>query len=79
MVNYKPFRCNNNISLTKIVAKLSIYFKYDGAKMMKDSDPTIINKFAGFKYQEVIIDDFSILEPMLKHIKEVICNNSQEK
>ena len=47
--------------------------------MLNHSEPNIINKFAGFKYQEVITDDFSILQPMLNHIKEVICNNSQEK
>ena len=79
LVNYKPFRCNNNISLTQIVSKFSKYFKYESTEMVKDSKPNIINKFAGFKYQEVITDDFTILQPMLNYIKEVICNNSQEK
>ena len=52
---------------------------YEGAEMMKDSEPNIINRFAGFKYQEVITYDFTILELMLKHITDIICNNSQEK
>ena len=47
--------------------------------MTLESKPNIINRFAGFKYDEVITDDFSILQPMLKHIKEVICNNRDEK
>ena len=46
---------------------------------MKDSEPNTINRFAGFKYHEVITNDFTILQPMLNHIKEVICNNSQDK
>ena len=79
MTKYKLFKCNQNINLSQIFSKFSMYFKYDGTELMKESTPNIINRFAGFKYEEVITDDFSILRPMLDHIKEIICNNSQEK
>ena len=67
------------IPMSQIFSKFSNYFMYRGTKMLKDSEPNIINKFAGFKYREVFTDDFTILQPMLNHIKEVICNNSEEK
>ena len=79
MAKFKPFQSNQNISLSHTFSKLSNYFMYRGADMLNHSEPNIINTFAGFKYQEVITDDFTIIQPMLDHIKEVICNNSQAK
>ena len=52
---------------------------YRGDEVLQEPNPNIINIFAGFKYQEVITDDFTIIQPMLNHIKTVICNNSEEK
>ena len=81
----KPFFGNNNISLAQIVNKYSNYFLYDDLKLFKPCDEnkelenTIINIFQGYKYQEVITDDFSILQPLLNHIKEINCNGNEKK
>ena len=81
----KPFYRNTKISLAHIVNAYSNYFLYDDLKLFKPCDEnkeleeTIINIFQGYKYQEVITDDFSILEPLLNHIKEVNCNGDERK
>ena len=81
----KPFHGNTKISLSHIVNAYSNYFLYDDLKLFKPCDEnkeleeTIINIFQGYKYQEVITDDFTILEPLLNHIKEVNCNGDERK
>ena len=76
---YKPFRGNNNINLAQIVMKYSRYFAYDDAGISKKNKDNVINIFQGFKYDEVISDDFTKLEPFLNHIRHILCNNDEEK
>ena len=81
----KPFHGNTKISLSHIVNAYSNYFLYDDLKLFKPCDEnkeleeTTINIFQGYKYQEVVTDDFTILEPLLNHIKEVNCNGDEKK
>ena len=81
----KPFYGNTKISLAHVVNAYSNYFLYDDLKLFKpcnenkELEETTINIFQGYKYQEVITDDFSILEPLLNHIKEVNCNGDERK
>ena len=76
---FKPFKGNDNISLSQIVSKYSTYFIYDAAEVSKESKPKVINMFQGFKYQESSSNDFSMLEPFLNHIKHIICNDNADK
>ena len=79
LTNYKPFKKNNNISLAQIISKFSKFFLYREADMLAENKDDVINIFAGWKYQPVMTEDFSILEPLLYHIKHIICNDSEEK
>ena len=75
----KPFTGNNIITLYSIVNKFSNFFRYDSAEMSKDNKEDVINLFQGFKYAEIETDDFTILQPFLNHIKNVICAGDDEK
>ena len=81
----KPFKGNNKINLCQIVNEYSNLFLYDDYQLYKPDNTNIdkqlhtINIFQGYKYDEIITDDFTILEPFLKHIKEVNCNNNDKK
>ena len=76
---YKPFRGNNKITLEMIVKRYSMEFAYDSAEISKDNKEGIINLFQGFKYAESISNDFEPLQPFLNHIREVVCNNDEQK
>ena len=78
---YKPFKNNTKITLYHIIYKFSNWFLYDDSKIMaKNNDPeNIINIFQGFKFNESTTDDFTILEPLLDHIKTIVCNNDDKK
>ena len=75
----KPFRCNSNINLFQIFRKYSNNFDYDDIKISKENEDNVINYFQGYKHEEVITDDFSILNPLLNHIKNIICNGDERK
>ena len=78
--NYKPFYKNNKISLAQVVGYYSRYFQYEDAKITTEEDSTsITNLWPGFKYEESSSDDFTMLQPLLQHIKHVICNDDEEK
>ena len=47
MTKYKPFKCNQSISLSQVFSRFSMYFMYQGAEVMLESDPNIINSFIG--------------------------------
>lgn len=76
---FKPFRNNNSINLYQVVSKFSNYFRYYSAKMTKDNIDGVINTFQGFKYEEIETDDFTILEPFLKHIENIVCAGDKDK
>ena len=76
---YKPFNGNKNVSIYQLISKYSDWFLYRDVKLTKESTDDVINVFQGFKYQEIITDDFTILQPFLTHIKTVICANNDEK
>ena len=80
---YKPFKNNTKITLLKIVSKYSDHFLYDDvifAPRNKDFDVNrIINIFQDFKYKESESNDFQKLQPLLDHIKNIVCNNDEEK
>lgn len=75
----KPFKANNNITLYNIVSKFSNYFRYDSADICKKNKKRIINLFQGFKYPVIKTNDFTIIQPFLNHIKNIICNGDVEK
>ena len=75
----KPFKGNTNINLYQIFSKYSDNFTYDDIKLSKQNEANIINYFQGYKHKEVITDDFTILEPLLGHVKHVICNDDEKK
>ena len=62
-----------------IVKRYSMNFAYDDVKISKDNEEGVINLFQGFKYNESKSNDFTPLEPFLKHVKEVVCNNDEKK
>ena len=76
---FKPFRGNNKINLYQIVSKFSNLFMYRAARMSKNNQAGVINLFQGFKHQEIQTEDFSILQPFLKHIEHIICNDDKDK
>ena len=76
---YKPFKHNNIISLCHIFKKFSNYFIYDDIKLSKENIPNVINYFQGYKHKEIITDDFTILEPLLEHVKHIVCNDDEKK
>ena len=69
---YKPFKETNSVSVYSIVSKFSNFFMYEDAGITKDAPDNYINLFIGFKYQEIFTDDFTILQPFLDHIKNII-------
>ena len=75
----KPFKGNTNINLYQIFSKYSDNFTYDDIKLSKTNEDNIINYFQGYKHKEVITDDFTILQPLLNHVKHVICNDDEKK
>ena len=75
----KPFAYNNNINLFQIFNKYSNHFTYDDIKLSKENIPDVINYFQGYKHKEIITDDFTILEPLLEHVKHIICNDDERK
>lgn len=77
--SYKLIEGHISITLSSIVSKYSMVFKYNKVEISKSDNEYDINLFQGFKYQEIITDNFEILEPFLNHIKEVISNNNEEK
>ena len=79
MVACKPFRGNNNITLFHIFNKYSNHFTYDDIKLSKENIPDVINYFQGYKHKEIITDDFSVLQPLLDHVRRVICNDDERK
>ena len=76
---FKPFKNNNSINLYQFVSKFSNVFHYKAAEMSKDYKDNIINLFQGFKYQEIITDDFTLIQPFLNHIRKFICKDNEEK
>ena len=76
---YKPFKNNDNITLGQILCKYSRYFIYDKFETTKENKQNTINLFQGFKYEEIITDNYDIIKPFLEHIKNIICNNDDEK
>ena len=76
--HYKVFSNINYISLAQVVMKYSKYFAYNEAKLYKGYEENIINIFQGFKYNEYTTEDFAILEPLLNHIKTIVCNNDDK-
>lgn len=77
--NIKPFFGNSNINLYQIISKYSDIFQYKSAGISKNSEDNIINLFQGYKYKEVITDDFNIIQPLLDHIKNIICCGDIDK
>ena len=81
----KPFRGNNKINLSQIASAYSNYFNYDDIRLYKPTEETkelestVINVFQGYKYPEIITDDFSILQPFLNHVKVVNCHGDERK
>ena len=76
---FKPFKNNNSINLYQFVSKFSNIFHYKAAEMSKDYKENIINLFQGFKYQEIITEDFTLIQPFLNHIRKYICKDNEEK
>lgn len=77
---FKPFKNNTKINLYQVISKYSNVFRYRTAKMEKNNeDDNNINLFQGYKYEEIITTDFTIIQPFLDHIRNVICNNDIEK
>ena len=76
---FKPFLHNNTINLFQFVSKLSNFFMYKSAVFQKESKDNEINLFQGFKYNEIETNDFSIIQPFLNHIENVICNKDPKK
>ena len=76
---YKPFKETNKITVYSIVSSFSNYFQYKEAGIFKDNTEKNINLFQGFKYNEIDTNDFTMLEPFLNHIKNIICAGSEEK
>ena len=58
---------------------IQILTDYDDVKISKENEDNVINYFQGYKHEEVTTDDFSILNPLLNHIKNVICNGDERK
>ena len=84
MKNYKPFCKNHIINLAQILSRYSKLFVYSEARICKEVDNEdgknmVINMFQGFKHKEVFSDDFTPLQPLLDHIREVICKNNDKK
>jgi len=79
LMTFKPFKGNHNISLYQIVAKFTNYFMYDAAIFSKEVQDNQINLFQGFKYEEIETKDFTILDPFLDHIKNIVCNGVEKK
>ena len=76
----KPFIMNTKINMYQILMKYSDMFRYKTAKMVKDNtDDKNINLFQGYKYKEIITDDFTIIQTFLNHIKNIICCKDEEK
>lgn len=76
---YKPFANCNTISLYSIVHYYSRYFAYTSSGISKDELPGFINTWCGYAFPEIITDDFKILDPLFKHVREVICNGNEKK
>ena len=75
----KPFQYNNHINLFQIFNTYSNNFTYDDIRLSKENIPDVINYFQGYKHKEVITDDFTILEPLLEHVKHIVCNDDEKK
>ena len=75
----KPFEGNTNITLYQIFNKYSDNFTYDDIKLSKENEENIINYFQGYKHKEIFTEDFSILQPLFDHVKQIICNNDERK
>ena len=75
----KPFKGNTNINLYQLFIKYSDNFTYDDIKLCKYNEDNVINYFQGYKHREIITDDFTILQPLLEHVKHVICNDDERK
>ena len=76
---FKPFKGNNNISLLQIFRKFSNNFLYTDIGLSKENKEGIINYFQGYKHKEIITDDFTILQPLLNHVKHIICRDNEAK
>lgn len=76
---FKPFFNNSKINLYQILSKYSVIFKYKAAKICKNCEDNIINLFQGYKYEEIITDDFNNIQPLLEHIKNIICCGDIDK
>ena len=74
---YKPFHWSQ-INLFQIVMRYSTSFAYASAGLSKENEPGHINLFLGYAFPEIPTEDFSMLDPLLKHVKEVICHGDQE-
>ena len=75
----KPFRNNAKINLYQILMKYSSVFRYKEARLEKTTEENVINLFQGYKYKEIMTDDFTIIQPFLDHIKNIICFGNEEK
>lgn len=81
----KPFKGNSEKTVYDIIKKFSNlfiyrdYFMYDPKTASSSKIENIINIFQGYKYKEVITNDFSILQPLLTHIKDIICDGDEKK
>lgn len=80
---YKPITENKEINLYQIVRRYSDYFKYIDAKFMayptEEEQNDYINLFQGFKYIELKTYGFEMLQPLLDHVKNIICNGDEDK
>ena len=76
---YKPIIGDSKNSIFSIVDTNCNYFLYEDAKIARYNEYNIINLFQGFRYYEINTNDYSIIQPFLKHVKEIICNNDVEK
>ena len=77
--NIKPIINNNNISMAQLVSRFSKYWQYSDAMITTEQRDDILNLWPGFKYTESEEDNFEILQPLLNHIKHIICNDNEEK
>jgi hypothetical protein len=79
--SYRPFHSNRSITLVDIILRQPHRYQYLTAEFYTPNQqpPRSINLFQQFAFEEIITDDFSIIQPFLKHIKHTLCCDNEAK
>lgn len=72
-----PYEIEPEVTLCDVYKFCELLFDYDDAKYMLENKPKIINLWRGWKYEPLDTNDFTILEPLLQHVRHIICNDDE--